>query len=290
MTTAFPQSITRLLDVRLPDRLAAPLVFDSPHSGTLYPPDFTPCQPERRFRRAEDMYVDDLFAQVPQLGFPLLACLFPRIYCDVNRAADDIAPEALADGEAMTLVPTAKALLGKGTVWTRTPPDGAPLYDRQLTAREVRRRIKRCWRPYHDALAVLLDAASAEAQCVYHVNLHSMQTRANPMHEDKLGSRRPDMVVSDRKGTTCRPEFTQAAREILQDLGFEVKVNDPFKGAEIVRVSGRPEDGRHSLQLEINRGLYMNEETYERLPQYEETKAKLTEFASLLGNWVASQG
>ena len=289
MTASYPQGMRGLFDVRLPERLSAPLVFDSPHSGTLYPPDFTPCQPERRFRRAEDMHVDDLFADAPSLGYPLLACLFPRIYCDVNRAADDIAPDAVEGGHELSLSPSAKAFLGKGTVWTKTPPDGAPLYDRPLTAGEVARRIERCWHPYHEALAGLLAAVKAKAQCVYHVNLHSMQTVANPMHEDKPGTRRPDMVVSDREGTTCRPEFTQAARNILEDLGYRVTVNDPFKGAEIVRVSGRPQDGRHSLQLEINRGLYMNEETYERLPRYGETKAKLTEFARRLGSWVAHQ-
>ncbi|NRG16715.1 N-formylglutamate amidohydrolase [Rhizobiales bacterium] len=289
MTTGFPQGIPDLFDVRLPDRISAPLVFDSPHSGTLYPPDFTPCQPERRFRRAEDMYVDDLFADAPCLGFPLLACLFPRIYCDANRALDDIAPETVEGGDELALSPTDKAALGKGTIWMKTPPDGAPLYDRRLAAHEVRRRIENYWHPYHAALARLLDAVRLQAGRVYHVNLHSMQTVANPMHQDKLGSRRPDMVVSDRDGTTCRREFTRAAQEVLEDLGFMVKLNAPFKGAEIVRVSGRPEAGCHSLQLEINRGLYMNEETYERLPQYEDTKAKLTEFARRLGNWVSRQ-
>lgn len=286
MTPAYPASVPGIFDLRLPERLAAPLVLDSPHSGTIYPPDFAPVQPASRYRRAEDAFVDDLFGAAPALGLPLLACRFARIYCDVNRGADDLSPEAVAGDPGFTLTPTAKAMLGKGVIWTATPPDGAPLYADRLAAPDVAHRIDTCWRPYHDALAGLCDAVHAEAGVLYHLDLHSMQATANPMHEDALGSVRPDIVVSDRDGTTADPAFTEAARAALAGLGFEVCLNDPYKGAEIVRVCGRPAEGRHSIQIEVNRRLYMDEETLEKTAEYAETKARLTLFLERMRDWL----
>ncbi len=286
MAPAYPKSLPGLFDIVTPANLLAPLVLDSPHSGTLYPDDFGANQPPSRYRRAEDMYVDDLFSAAPGLGLPLLACRFARIYCDVNRAADDLAAETIDGGETLDLNPSTKARLGKGTIWMATPPDGAPLYGRKLKAAEIRHRIENYWKPYHEALKALIDGVHEDAGVVYHLNLHSMQARANPMHEDAPGSMRPDIVLSDREGQTCRAEFIATVREMLASLGFDVRINDPYKGAEIVRVSGAPEAGRHSLQIEINRRLYMDEASFEKSSLYPDTKAKLTLFVKRLGEWV----
>ncbi|MBL6431350.1 MAG: N-formylglutamate amidohydrolase [Alphaproteobacteria bacterium] len=219
-----------MIEIRRPARVLAPLVLDSPHSGTVYPEDFDPLQPPSRYRRAEDMYVDELFSAAPDLGMPLLAARFGRIYCDVNRAFDDLAPETLADGDELVLAPSAKARLGKGVVWTATPPDGAPLLASALPRSDYEARLERCWRPYHAALADLLAETRGAAGGVYHLDLHSMQPVANAMHEDETGGLRPDMVLSDREGRSCSAGFIAEARRILLDLGFSVAINDPFKG------------------------------------------------------------
>ena len=278
-----------MIEIRRPARVLAPLVLDSPHSGTVYPEDFDPLQPPSRYRRAEDMYVDELFSAAPDLGMPLLAACFGRIYCDVNRAFDDLAPETLADGDELVLAPSAKARLGKGVVWTATPPDGAPLLASALPRSDYEARLERCWRPYHAALADLLAETRGAAGGVYHLDLHSMQPVANAMHEDETGGLRPDMVLSDREGRSCSAGFIAEARRILLDLGFSVAINDPFKGAEILRQHGNPDAGVHSLQIEVNRALYMDVESFEKTADFSNTQERLTRFLRALRDWVAAR-
>ncbi len=278
-----------MIEIRRPARVLAPLVLDSPHSGTVYPEDFDPLQPPSRYRRAEDMYVDELFSAAPDLGMPLLAARFGRIYCDVNRAFDDLAPETLADGDELVLAPSAKARLGKGVVWTATPPDGAPLLASALPRSDYEARLERCWRPYHAALADLLAETRGAAGGVYHLDLHSMQPVANAMHEDETGGLRPDMVLSDREGRSCSAGFIAQARRILLDLGFSVAINDPFKGAEILRQHGNPDAGVHSLQIEVSRALYMDVESFEKTADFPNTQERLTRFLRELRDWVAAR-
>lgn len=276
------------IEIRPAEGPSVALVLDSPHSGTWYPDDFRAIEPPERYRRSEDMYVDELFGAGPSLGMPMLVARFARAYCDVNRARDDLDPEVLDDAEGVHLAPSAKARLGKGVIWTATPPDGAPLLAGPVRRQDFEARIERCWDPYHAALARLLAESRDARGRVFHLDLHSMQPVANVMHEDATGSRRPDMVLSDREGTTASPDYLEAARSLLSGLGFKVAVNDPFKGAEILRRHGNPAKGVHSLQIEVNRALYMDVEGYARSDRFGETQARLTQFLKGLRDWVAS--
>jgi N-formylglutamate deformylase len=271
-----------LVAIRRPALATTPLLLDSPHSGSAYPADFRPaCGPER-YRRAEDMDVDVLFEAAPAVGGVLLAALFPRIYCDVNRSIDDLDPHAVVGALGMELRPTAKARLGKGVIWQAVPPDGAPLYAGPLDAAAVQGRLEACWLPYHAKLGSLMDETQARFGRAFHLDCHSMQSVSNVMHEEGAGIARPDIVLSDREGTTSGMAFRETARRLLEREGFEVAVNDPYKGAEIVRRHGAPERGRHSLQLEVNRRLYMDEARVERSPSFDQTQARLGRFLAAL--------
>lgn len=266
------------VEIRSADPPTTPLVLDSPHSGSDYPADFRPaCGPEQ-YRRAEDMDVDVLFGAAAELGAVLVAARFPRIYCDANRAVDDLDPQAIVGNAGMALNPTAKARLGKGVIWQAVPPHGAALYAEPLDAAVVRRRLEACWHPYHTTLAAVLDDTHARFGRVFHVDGHSMQAVSSAMHEEGAGKPRADIVLSDREGTTCAPTFLEAARSLLTAEGFNVAVNDPYKGAEIVRRYGRPGEGRHSLQLEVNRRLYMDEARLQRTAGFAATQHRLTRF------------
>ncbi len=124
----------------------------------------------------------------------------------------------------------------------------------------VRARIERCWQPYHAALEAAVDAAHGAFGGVWHVNCHSMPAVGDAMADD-AGRERADFVLGDRDGTTCEPGFTQCVADTVRAQGYRVAVNDPYKGVEIVRRHGRPVLNRHSLQIEIKRTLYMDEET-----------------------------
>jgi N-formylglutamate deformylase len=243
------------------------LVLDSPHSGTRMPPDFGAAVDDDALRDGEDCFIDDLYRPATQLGIPLLAAQFPRTYLDVNRHEADIDTELLAEPWPHELQPSGKARIGKALLW-RTLDDGRPLYARRLSVQEVERRIARCHRPYHARLAQLLDAAHARYGRVVHLNCHSMNPVSGAMGEGGAGVARADFVLGDRDGSTCSPAITAFVREHLRGLGYDVRVNDPFKGVELVRAFADPAAGRHSLQLEINKRLYMALPHRERSPHF----------------------
>jgi len=285
-------AITRVPDVlrvSTPDEGGLPLVFDSPHSGTTYPADFAPAAPWSQIRRAEDSYVDELFAAAPEHGAALLAAEFPRIYIDPNRSLDDLDAGLLDAPWPGPLAPSEKSARGLGLIWRLCPPGEQVLYDRRLGVAEVRRRIDACYRPYHRALRELLDGPHAAFGQVWHVNCHSMNSVSSGMHAAGAGVVRPDFVLGDRDGRTCAPELTALVRTWLEERGHSVAINDPYKGAELVRAYSDPGAARHSLQIEINRRLYMDERTLERGPGFEPTRALVSGLIAALGDFVRAR-
>ncbi|MBP5857880.1 N-formylglutamate amidohydrolase [Marivibrio halodurans] len=254
------------LAAAVPDAVVAPVVLDSPHSGACYPADFRPSVPMRDLRRVEDAFVDELFADAPAYGAVLLAAEFPRSFIDPNRAADDIDPGMIEGIWPGRIAPTEKSRLGHGLIW-RSYPSERPMYDGKLPVAEVARRIEGYWRPYHDALQGELERAYAAFGAVWHINCHSMPASSSPAVAGRPGAR-ADFVLGDRDGTSCASGFTELVRDWLVDMGYSVRLNDPYRGAELVRAYGRPAQDRHSLQIEINRSLYMREATVEKVPGF----------------------
>ena len=241
----------------------APLVLDSPHSGRDFPADFDAVVTQAELREAEDCYVDELYAAAQELGVPLLAAAFPRTYLDPNRHAGDIDLELIDGNWPWEYLPSGKAKLGKALLW-RTLEDGRPIYSSRLKPEQVLSRIERFHKPYHRALRERLDAAHRRFGRVLHINCHSMRSVAGKQSEEAEGSVRADFVLGDRDGTTCDPRFTEFVRAALAGMGYAVKVNDPYKVVELVRAYSDPKSGRHSLQIEINKRLYMDERTLQK--------------------------
>ncbi len=266
---------------------AVPLVLDSPHSGTVYPADFDHAAPRALVRRAEDTYVEELFAAAPHVGATLIEALFPRAYIDPNRHVADIDTELLADAWPGPVTPSRKTEQGIGLVW-RLAHGGAPMYARRLLAVEVRRRIERCYEPYHAAVAAALDERHRTFGAVWHLNCHSMPERGDVSADDP-GRSRADFVLGDRDATTCAPEFTAFVAATLAAIGYDVAINDPYKGVELVRKFGRPQEGRHSLQIEINRRLYMNEETLDKHAGFAVLRRNLDRLLDALRGFVVSR-
>lgn len=237
-----------------------PVVLDSPHSGYRMPADFGAVLDETSLRQGEDCFIDELYRPAAERGIPLLAAQFPRTYIDPNRHAGDIDLDLLdAPHWPGEWAPSGKAGIGKALLW-RTLDDGRAIYDRPLTAAEVQRRIDRYHRPYHEALRQLIDAAHAAHGVVVHLNCHSMNAVSGASSEGGPGVARADFVLGDRDGSTCDAALTAFVQEHLTRLGYSVKINDPFKGVELVRAFADPARGRHSLQVEINKRLYMEDE------------------------------
>lgn len=241
-----------------PAEPALPIVLDSPHSGTSMPPDFGAAVSDAELRDGEDCFIDRLWQPATDKGIPLLAAQFARTYIDANRHAGDIDLDLLDTPWPHEYLPSGKARIGKALVW-RTLDDGRPIYQRRLTTGDVLTRIERCHAPYHAQLKSLIDAAHARFGVVYHLNCHSMNAVSGAMGEGGAGQRRADIVLGDRDASTCDPAFTDFVRTTLAGCGYEVAVNHPFKGVELVRAYSAPAAGRHSLQIEVNKRLYMDE-------------------------------
>lgn len=261
------------------------LVLDSPHSGTQYPADFLFACDALALRRAEDTHVDKLYDFAAGLGVHWVEAYFPRSYLDANRNTTEI-DAALLDAPWPGPIETdAKALskvrLGKGLIW-RTTDDGVPIYHRQLSVAEVRARIANCWQPYHAAVAASIDAAHARHGYSTHINCHSMPAIAASNATDFAGEVHADFVVGDRDGSTAHPALSALVCAFLTNLGYGVAYNHPYKGVELVRRYSNPAAQRHSLQLEINRKLYMNEDTLELTPGFAPLKIHLQSLVELL--------
>jgi len=239
-----------------------PLVFDSPHSGTRYPADFGHSVDSLTLRRAEDTHVDALYAAAPALGATLLAANFPRSYIDANRSLLDIDPALLDSPWPGPIKVSRKTEKGIGLVW-RLLDTGEPIYARQLSVAEVQSRIAKCYAPYHKAVRDAINSAHKHYGAVWHINCHSMPATSSIISEEGPGVARADFVLGDRDGTTCSPAFTTFIAVVLKEMGYDVRINDPYKGVELVRAYSDPERNKHSIQIEVNRRLYMNEETRE---------------------------
>jgi N-formylglutamate amidohydrolase len=257
------------------------LVLDSPHSGHDFPADFGAVVSEAELRESEDCYVDELYAAAHELGVPLLAASFPRTYLDPNRNAGDIDLDLIEGHWPWDYRPSGKARIGKSLIW-RTLEDGRPIYGGKLAPEAVRRRIDRVHAPYHRSLQELLERAFRKHGKVYHINCHSMRSVAGKQSEDGAGSVRPDFVIGDRDGTTCEPRFTELVRETLAGMGYRVTVNDPYKGVELIRAYSEPKAGRHSLQIEINKRLYMDEGTLQKTSGFRKLQHDLADLLKLL--------
>jgi N-formylglutamate deformylase len=236
-----------------------PLVLDSPHSGEHYPDDFDHAPPRSLVRLAEDTHVGRLYRRATALGATLVEANFPRAYIDANRSLGDLDPAMLEGTWPLSLAVSRKTRQGIGLVW-RVARGGEPMYDRKLTVEEVQRRIDEWYRPYHAALDAEVDRLHQKFGAVWHINCHSMPAVGDPNADDP-GRARADFVLGDRDGTTCAADFTAFVADTILRMGYSVAVNDPYKGVEIVKRHGRPAERRHSLQIELNRRLYMDEET-----------------------------
>lgn len=264
-----------------------PIVLDSPHSGTDEPADWDTALDAVERRGFEDCFVDRLYADAPRHGATLLAARFPRLYIDPNRSLDDIDENLLDAPWPAPVKPSLKTALGFGLVARLM--NERPVYARQLTVAEVQRRIDRCWRPYHDALWRTLDDTHARHGCVWHLNVHSMGDDAYKtlkLPEKPLA----DVVLGDLDGSTADEPTMTLIETVLRDHGYSVARNDPFKGVEIIRRSGRPAEGRRALQIEVKKSRYMDRHTLQAHEGFDSLKSALDAMLAALAAHARSHG
>lgn len=273
-----------------------PIIYDSPHSGNIWPVGFNIACTRAAAAKIEDRYIDDLFAAAPEYGGALLKALFPRCYIDVNRARDDVDVHLLADvwpaEKYGPIAPSSRSDAGIGLIPRLIKP-GIPIYNHKIDAEEVMHRIMTHYDPYHAALKSMLEEAYYQFGQVWHINCHSMpNATAYPKTNITIINGKPvpsDIVLGDRDGETCGREFMNALRDFWKSLGYRVTINDPFKGVELIRRYAQPTRGKHSVQIEINRALFMDEETGEKTANYHKTKTDVHHMMDFVSSYVQAK-
>lgn len=288
-----PSDPSDAFEVRRSVPLATPLVFASPHAGRIYPDDLMAASglDRRDIRRSEDALVDGLIERASEHGAALVLCNVARAYVDVNRDPWEMDPSMFADAlPASAKSSTARVAAGLGAV-PRVVGEGREIYRRKLRFAEADARIRTVHRPYHLALASVIDEAHATFGRAVLIDWHSMPSAAGAA-EAKKGRPKPDMVLGDRHGVSCAPGLTALVRRELEAAGYVVALNRPYAGGWTTQLHGRPDAGFHALQVEIDRGLYLDERTLEPRPGFARLRDDLTGLFEALRrqDWAAILG
>lgn len=275
-----PQAFFPSFEVLRPAEQTAAFVFSSPHSGRIYPPEFLRMSrlDPQTLRKSEDWFVDQLFSGVATLGAPLLSARFPRAYLDLNREPYELDPELVDEAlPEHANTQSVRVAGGLGTV-ARIVADGEEIYAGPLSLREIIARIDQLYFPFHNQLARLIEETAHNFGYAVLIDCHSMPSSLMPPGAGV----RPDFIIGDRFGASADPRLSQLARETLVSFGYDVQMNRPYAGGYITEHHGRPSYGIHAIQIEINRGIYMNETTLEAKLGFEGLKADLNEVVSIL--------
>lgn len=279
--SAILEELTPPFRVVAPREQTAPFVLCSPHSGRVYPSHFLAQSrlDPLTLRKSEDGYVDTLFAHVATIGAPLIAAEFPRAFLDLNREAYELDPE-LFDEPLPDYANTqsVRVIGGLGTI-ARIVADGEPIYRSPLSLSAALARVELLYKPFHAALADLLAQTRDRFGYAILIDCHSMPS-ASPLHGNH--QTRPDFVIGDRFGGSCDSRLTRLTRDVLTGLGYDVQLNRPYAGGYITEFYGRPARRCHALQLEINRGLYLDEATMRPTAGFVELERHLTILTSRL--------
>lgn len=263
------------IEVLAPEPLGSPFVFASPHSGRRYPAELLRMSRLDRhgLRQSEDCYVDLLFDEAPSIGAPFLRALFPRAFVDVNRSRHELDPRMFADSLPRSVDARSNRVIAGLGVIPRIVADGKDIYGKKLNYFEARQRLSLCYDPYHQALSELLDRARRRFGCAVLIDCHSMPSAGVAPIRD--GDRRIDFVLGDRFGASCAPGLVSLVEMSLAGMGYAVSRNAPYAGGFVAAAYGRPLEGTHVLQIEINRALYLDETRLARTGGFETLRANM---------------
>ncbi|WP_240775257.1 N-formylglutamate amidohydrolase [Neokomagataea tanensis] len=240
------------------------------------------CLSESALRKTEDRLVDWFWDGISAYGATFIKTSVPRVWCDANRSCHELDERMFRPAPAGRLFErTEKVRAGFGVI-PRLAAQSVPIYTHCLAVEEIDHRLSLGWFPYHAALERELRALSTQCQTeVVLLDMHSMP----PL---QIASR-CDIVLGDFHGRACHPFIMEEARHFLEKRGYAVRCNTPYAGGYITQHYGRPEQGRHALQIEVNRACYLNMSTYELSKNAESIKRDLRDMVYVLADHMAER-
>ena len=278
--TQFDGELSPPFEIVEPANWRAPIIFNSPHSGSVYPAEFLSASriDVTALRRSEDSFMDELIAGLSDRGFPVVRVHFPRSYVDVNREPYELDPR-MFNGRLPSFANTRSMRVagGLGTI-PRVVGDGQEIYRERLDVDDALTRIEALYKPYHRALRRLINKAHQTFGTVILVDCHSMPSIGISREEP----RRPDVVIGDRYGTSCATILAEVVEHTFGSLGYSLGRNKPYAGGFITEHYGNPASGLHAIQIELNRAIYMDERRRERTARFDQIAADFTVLADAL--------
>ena len=260
-------------------------LITSPHSGHYYPRDFILKSKldSQQLRLSEDMHIDALLADAPQAGAGLLSATYPRAYVDLNREPYELDASMFSDPlPDYVNKDSTRVLGGLGTI-AKIVTERLEIYDRPLVFSEAEQRIEKIYFPFHKCLKQQIETARDFWGKAYLLDVHSMPSNAVRKYKGgKSGS--VDFVLGNRHGRSCDADIYDVVYDFLTDAGYYVEKNKPYAGGYITEHYGNPSEGFHTLQLEVNRKLYMNETSYDLLGNSDEIRNLFSDLVSRLIN------
>ncbi len=263
-----------------------PLLVDVSRSGREYPKTYRSPLPFTSVHDNVSMYVEDLWAGAPQVGATLIYCCFPNTWIDVNRNELDMDPDVVEGTWPVQLQPTARTLEGLGLIKSKSRY-GEPFQERKLAVTEIEERLDTCYRPYHAELKRLVEDLHRRFGRLIQISCHCMSATGAPTHPD-AGKPRADFCVSDSKGKTASKQALELVVETLKSFGYSVTVNDPYIGNELIGRHGNPARGIDSIQVEINKKLFMDTATFRATAGLPKVKADLDRLLGVLAQEAAA--
>ncbi|HZR89982.1 MAG TPA: N-formylglutamate amidohydrolase [Bradyrhizobium sp.] len=280
--TRFDGEASSSFEIVEPDHWRAPIIFNSPHSGSVYPEAFVNASriDLPTLRRSEDSFMDELIGDLCAHGFPVVRVNFPRSYVDVNREPYELDPRMFS-GRLPSFANTRSMRVagGLGTI-PRVVGDGQEIYRERLSVDEALSRIETLYKPYHRALRRLIARVHQNFGTAVLIDCHSMPSIGVSRDEP----RRPDIVIGDRYGTSCASILPDMVEDTMTQLGYSVGRNKPYAGGFITEHYGNPVSGLHVVQLELNRAVYMDERRREKGPRFAQVAADFATLADVLAN------
>jgi N-formylglutamate deformylase len=248
-----------------------PFFVTIPHSGERIP-DLAPWLlnlDERTLMRDVDRFVDVLYdSSIKSLNIPHVKTEWHRYAADLNRLPQDI------DSSSVLGAPNSKGF-ERGFHWSVTTFKEKLMH--QPMSFDTHAKLKELiYDPFHNEVRAQYDQLRSETkrQTIYHIDLHSMPSLGTSMHLDP-GEKRADIVISDSNQRSCSLAFRDLVIAAYVTAGFKVGYNWPYKGGRLTEEYGKPQEGQQVIQVEMNRSLYMNEETKKLNTDYQKVSQKL---------------
>ncbi len=262
-----------------------PIVMSSPHSGRCFPPEFlaNSALTEKELRSSEDCFVDEIVKGASDGGIPLISMNIPRTFVDVNRDKIELDESMFFDApETSTVQGTRRCRVGLGVVH-RIVSQNKNIYDGKLSYEEVMERISRVYEPYHKRLKQLVDKCVRKFGFCLVLDCHSMPSLiCNIMNETKP----LDFCLCTLFDESCPIEISRFLSGKLENKGYRVEFNRPYAGAYISFNYCQPRRNIHTLQLEINRSLYMDETALQKNNDFQHVSQDINQIILQLGKFL----